>query len=102
MNTIHPGQWRLSRIQLINWGTFNGIVDIPVSRSGFLITGGSGSGKSPLIDAISTVLIPTDRITFNAAAHSETRPGKGRDLVSYIRGAWRTTEDLGTGTVVAH
>lgn len=102
MNTIHPGQWRLSRIQLINWGTFNGIVDIPVSRSGFLITGGSGSGKSTLIDAISTVLIPTDRITFNAAAHSETRPGKGRDLVSYIRGAWRTTEDLGTGTVVAH
>lgn len=87
MNTIHPGQWRLSGIQLINWGTFNGIVDIPVSRSGFLITGGSGSGKSTLIDAISTVLIPTNRIKFNAAAQNETQRGKGRDLVSYIRGA---------------
>ena len=54
---IHPGQWRLSRIQLINWGTFNGTLDVPVSRSGALITGGSGTGKSTLIDAISAVLM---------------------------------------------
>ena len=98
---VHADQWRLSRIQLVNWGTFDGIVDIPVSRRGFLVTGGSGSGKSTLIDAISAVLVPSDRLRFNAAAQHEARRGKGRDLVSYIRGAWRTTEDPDLGMVVA-
>lgn len=99
--TIHPGQFRLSRIQLINWGTFEGSVDIPVAREGFLVTGGSGSGKSTLIDAVSAVLLPGDRVRFNAAAQANTPRGKGRNLVSYIRGAWRSREDHASGTVVA-
>lgn len=98
---IHPGQWRLSRIQLVNWGTFDGVLDVPVSREGFLITGGSGSGKSTLIDAISAVLIPSDRVRFNAAAQHEAKRGRGRDLVSYIRGAWRSREDDATGAVIS-
>ncbi|RSZ63870.1 DNA repair protein [Corynebacterium hylobatis] len=99
--SVHPGQYRLSRIQLINWGTFEGSVDIPVAREGFLITGGSGSGKSTLIDAITAVLLPGDRVRFNAAAQANTPRGKGRNLVSYIRGAWRSREDHASGTVVA-
>ncbi|QGU03453.1 ATP-binding protein [Corynebacterium comes] len=99
--SIHPGQYRLSRIQLINWGTFEGSVDIPVAREGFLVTGGSGSGKSTLIDAVTAVLLPGDRVRFNAAAQANTPRGKGRNLVSYIRGAWRSREDHASGTVVA-
>ncbi|QGU06059.1 Chromosome partition protein Smc [Corynebacterium occultum] len=99
--SIHPGQFRLSRIQLINWGTFDGAVDIPVSREGFLITGGSGSGKSTLIDAVTAVLLPGDRLRFNTAAQLNTQRGRGRNLVSYIRGAWRSREDHATGKVVA-
>lgn len=99
--SIHPGQYRLSRIQLINWGTFEGSLDIPVSREGFLITGGSGSGKSTLIDAITAVLLPGDRVRFNAAAQANTPRGKGRNLVSYVRGAWRSREDHASGQVVA-
>lgn len=99
--TIHPGQYRLSRIQLINWGTFEGSLDIPVTREGFLITGGSGSGKSTLIDAITAVLLPGDRVRFNAAAQANTPRGKGRNLVSYVRGAWRSREDHASGQVVA-
>lgn len=99
--SIHPGQFRLSRIQLINWGTFEGSADIPVAREGLLITGGSGSGKSTLIDAITAVLLPGDRARFNAAAQANTPRGKGRNLVSYIRGAWRSREDHASGTVVA-
>ncbi|MGG6496675.1 UNVERIFIED_CONTAM: AAA family ATPase, partial [Bacteroidetes bacterium 56_B9] len=53
MTNIYPGQYRISRIQLINWGTFHGYFSIPVARKGFLITGGSGSGKSTLLDAMS-------------------------------------------------
>ena len=39
-------QFRLARVQLVNWGTFDGYYDIPVGERGFLITGASGSGKS--------------------------------------------------------
>lgn len=90
---IYPGQFRLSRIQLINWGTFHGTVDIPVAREGFLITGGSGSGKSTMIDAITAVLLPPGKLRFNSAAQANTPRSKGRNLVSYIRGAWRAEED---------
>ena len=99
MTDIHPGQFRLSRIQLVNWGTFHGAVDVPVARQGFLVTGSSGSGKSTLIDAISAVLLPGDRIRFNAAAQTTATRGKGRSLVSYIRGAWRSQEDHASGDI---
>src|SRR5699024_5597468 len=40
-------QWRLSEIQIANWGTFDADIHrIPVSHKGHLITGPSGSGKS--------------------------------------------------------
>ncbi|WP_257016180.1 ATP-binding protein [Rhodococcus sp. ACS1] len=43
---IHPGQRRLARVQVVNWGTLHGHHDLAVARKGFLITGNSGSGKS--------------------------------------------------------
>ena len=55
MNKI-PGQFRLSSIQVYNWGTFSGVHTVPVAREGYLVTGASGSGKSTLIDAVSAVL----------------------------------------------
>lgn len=96
---IHPGQFRLSRIQMVNWGTFSNYVDIPVARKGYLITGMSGSGKSTLIDAISAVLIPPGRVSFNAAAQQQSKRGQGRNIVSYIRGAWKRAEDSSTGEI---
>lgn len=100
-STIHPGQFRLSRIQLVNWGTFDDYVDIPVARRGFLITGGSGSGKSTLLDAMSSVLVPPDRVRYNAAAQQQVKRGYGRNLVSYIRGAWRRRESATTGEITS-
>lgn len=98
---IHPGQFRLSRIQLVNWGTFDNYVDIPVARRGFLVTGASGSGKSTLIDAMSSVLVPPDRVRYNAAAQQQVKRGQGRSLVSYIRGAWRRRENTTTGEITS-
>jgi uncharacterized protein YPO0396 len=83
----HPGQWRLARIELANWGTFNGHHVIDVARKGHLLTGASGSGKSSLLDAIAAVLTP-GRIRFNAAAQDTADRSNDRDLVSYVRGAW--------------
>jgi hypothetical protein len=46
----HNGQWRLARVEMVNWGTFDGYQALPVDRRGLLITGPSGSGKSTLLD----------------------------------------------------
>lgn len=97
---IHPGQFRLARVQVVNWGTLHGHHDVPVARKGFLITGASGSGKSTLIDAISTVLMPGGSVRFNAAAQ-ESAAGSGRNFVSYIRGAWRREADSDTDALTA-
>lgn len=85
---LRPGQHRLTRLQLFNWGTYDGYHDLPIARRGFLITGPSGSGKSTLLDAISTVLVPPSRLTLNAAAQ-----GRGRSVASYIRGAYARGAD---------
>lgn len=96
----HPSQFRLARVQVVNWGTLHGHHDIPIARKGFLITGASGSGKSTLIDAISTVLMPGGSVRFNAAAQ-ESAAGSGRNFVSYIRGAWRREADVDTDSLTA-
>ena len=99
MTNLYPGQFRISRIQLINWGTFHGYFSIPVARKGFLITGGSGSGKSTLLDAMSAVLVPQKDLKFNAASQQDLGRHNGRNLVSYVRGAWRQQENAHTGEI---
>lgn len=93
---IPASQWRLSEIQVANWGTFDGaIYRIPVSREGHLITGPSGSGKSSLLDAISAVLTPDQWLRFNTAAQGSQSRDDRRTLMSYVRGAWsRATDEL--------
>lgn len=89
----HPGQWRLSEIEVVNWGTFDGAHRIDVARKGHLITGASGSGKSSLLDAIAAVLTPERWLRFNAAAQDASSRGTDRGLVSYVRGAWSKEAD---------
>ncbi|MCU1445274.1 ATP-binding protein [Cryobacterium sp.] len=90
---IHVGQWRLARVELLNWGTFGGHHRIDVARKGHLFTGASGSGKSSLLDAIGTVLTPDKWLRFNAAAQDSTSRNDDRTLVSYVRGAWSKEAD---------
>ncbi|WP_454854218.1 ATP-binding protein [Promicromonospora soli] len=104
MNTPHPGQWRLARIEVVNWGTFSGHHVVPVPREGFLLTGHSGSGKSSLVDAVAAVLTPPEQLRFNVAAAgtgATEREAGDRDVVSYARGAWRHRTDESTGEAVA-
>ncbi|MGP5246471.1 ATP-binding protein [Corynebacterium flavescens] len=101
MSDVYPGQFRLSRVQLINWGTFSGYVDMPIARRGHLITGGSGSGKSTLLDAMSSILVPPVKVHFNEAAQQGLRREQGRTLASYIRGAWRRRENAETGGIAS-
>ncbi len=90
---LHPGQWRLSRVEVLNWGTFDGHHVIPIAREGHLITGASGSGKSSLLDAIAVALTPDRWLRLNAAAQEGSSRTGDRSLVSYVRGAWSKEAD---------
>ena len=95
----HPGQWRLNHVQLSNWGTFHGTHDLAISLKGFFLTGGPGTGKSTLLDAVSALLTPPRALHFNAAA-SDAGPRQTknrRTVASYVRGAWAMHYDAATG-----
>lgn len=93
--TVFPGQFRLTRIQVVNWGTFCGYKDLPVDERGVLFTGPSGSGKSTLMDAHSEVLLPYNAKSFNASADLVARGAKqgARNTAAYVRGAWSEGDD---------
>ena len=93
------GQHRLVRLQLVNWGTFQGYVDIPVPRAGLLLTGPSGSGKSSVIDAIGAVLVQPRWLAFNAAAQEGGKGDQERTLATYVRGAYKKAADEVSGEV---
>jgi len=83
--------FRLSRFEVLNWGTFTRRVWTinPDGHNG-LLTGDIGSGKSTLVDAVTTLLVPHHRIVYNKAAGAV---GKERDLYSYIRGEYKSEKD---------
>ncbi len=85
--------FRLRRLELYNWGTFhNRIWVLPLEGRNALLTGEIGSGKSTIVDAINTLLVPPARVAFNRAAGADRRE---RDLRSYVLGyhrSERTTE----------
>lgn len=83
--------FRLQRMELFNWGTFNHHVwNIEPNGHNTLLTGDIGSGKSTLVDAVTTLLVPHHRIVYNKAAGAES---KERTLYSYIRGEYKSEKD---------
>lgn len=94
-------QWRLSRVDLFNWGTFSGEHSFHVPEKGLVITGDSGSGKSSILDAIATVLTPRQKLRYNAAAQDSSARSQDRSLMNYVRGAWRRTDALDTDEIVS-
>ncbi len=98
--TIPKEQFRMSQLQVFNWGTFSNLHDIPIAKRGFLFVGHSGTGKSTLLDAFSTLLIPPRWIDFNAAAQGADKSSRDRSLVTYVRGAWAEQKDDESGEIV--
>ena len=85
-----PG-FRLERFEVLNWGTFDQhIWRIATNGENALLTGDIGSGKSTLVDALTTLLVPAHRVIFNKAAGAESRE---RSLASYVRGYYKSEKD---------
>jgi len=88
--------FRLSRLEVLNWGTFDQQVwAFDADGSNGLLTGDIGSGKSTLVDAITTLLLPANRISYNKAAGALTRE---RDLRSYVLGHYKSERNEATGS----
>jgi uncharacterized protein YPO0396 len=93
--TDHRSGFRLARLELYNWGTFDQRVWMlsPDGRNA-LVTGDIGSGKSTIVDAVTTLLLPAHKIAYNKAAGAETRE---RSLRSYMLGHYKSERNEITG-----
>jgi uncharacterized protein YPO0396 len=80
--------FRLKRFEIYNWGTFHRRVwNIVPDGKNILVTGDIGSGKSTLVDAITTLMVPPQKIAYNKAAGAETRE---RSLRTYVLGYYKS------------
>ena len=84
---VRPGV-RLHAVEIYNWGTFDKhIWRLDLGGDNALLTGDIGSGKSTLVDAITSLLVPAHRIAFNKAAGAGSVE---RDLRSYVLGHYKS------------
>lgn len=87
--------FRLRRLEVLNWGTFDRRVwRYELDGSNGLLTGDIGSGKSTLVDAVTTLLVPAHRVAYNKAAGADTRE---RSLRSYVLGHYKSERNETTG-----
>lgn len=87
--------FRLARLEVFNWGTFDKRVwTLALDGRNGLLTGDIGSGKSTLVDAITTLLIPAQRIAYNKAAGADARE---RSLRSYVLGHYKSERNETSG-----
>lgn len=93
-------QWRLDSLQVFNWGGYEGPRSMRFDEDMTLITGGSGVGKSTLLDAYLALMMST-AVPFNNASNDSgggrARGEQQRSISSYVRGKYETTRDEATG-----
>ncbi|MGH8807469.1 MAG: ATP-binding protein, partial [Noviherbaspirillum sp.] len=88
--------YRLQRLEVFNWGTFDGRVwTLHADGRNALLTGDIGSGKSTLVDAVTTLLVPAHRIAYNKAAGADARE---RSLRSYVLGHYKSERNELSGS----
>jgi uncharacterized protein YPO0396 len=87
--------YRLQHAEVFNWGTFDSQVwRFTPSTDTALLTGDIGSGKSTIVDALTTLLVPSHKAAYNKAAGAEARE---RTLRSYVEGHYKSERNEATG-----
>ena len=80
--------FRLHHFEVFNWGTFDERVwRLHPGGDNILLTGDIGSGKSTLVDALTTLLVPAQKIAYNKAAGADARE---RSLRTYVLGHYKS------------
>lgn len=92
MNPAEAG-FRLQRMELWNWGTFDEhIYSIEPGGENSLLTGANGSGKTTFVHALLTLLAAERRMrSFNMSAEGKTKNERTEE--SYVLGEYGLTED---------
>ncbi|MBP2436208.1 uncharacterized protein YPO0396 [Microbacterium amylolyticum] len=82
-------QWVAEELQLVNWGGYDGAHRVRFAPSATLLVGGSGTGKSTLMDAYIALMMP-HTTPFNGASNGgvtgRARGEDQRNILSYSRG----------------
>lgn len=79
--------YRLINLEVLNWGTFDGAIQhMALDGHGCLLTGENGTGKSTLIDAFLSLLVPNKRRSYNMSSGSSRRE---RNETTYVLGAFQ-------------
>lgn len=90
--------YRLSYMEIFNWGTFNKrIYRIAPDGNNSLLTGANASGKSTLIDALLTLLVPTKKDRFYNQSSGNERKGD-RTEETYVLGNYGNIQAEGEVT----
>ncbi|MCV7152101.1 ATP-binding protein [Mycolicibacterium pyrenivorans] len=91
-----PGAgYRLQYAEVYNWGTFDDHAwRFTPGTDTALLTGDIGSGKSTIVDALTTLLVPAHKAAYNKAAGADA---KERTLRSYVEGHYKSERNESTG-----
>lgn len=84
--------FRLNYMQIYNWGTFDEkIYTILPETQSSLLTGANGSGKTTIVDALLTLLVPGNQRFYNQSSGAEKK--KERTEESYVEGHFGRVQD---------
>ncbi len=98
--TTNPGTsgYRLSYMEILNWGTFhNNVYRIHPQGNNSLLTGANASGKSTLIDALLTLLVPAKKDRFYNQSSGNEKKGD-RTEETYVLGNYGNMQSEGEAT----
>jgi uncharacterized protein YPO0396 len=85
-------QFRIERVQVLNWGGYAGLQVMSMGRTSTAILGPSGRGKSTLLDAMASVIMPNPQ-EFNQAARDDKGSRRERTVYTYARGLTVSRQD---------
>ena len=88
--------YRLHELSVLNWGTFhNNVYTMRPDGRTAMVTGRNGSGKSTIVDALLTLLVPNRVRNYNVA--SSQAGSRERNERDYVLGAYSEIHDATTG-----
>ncbi|HJY58067.1 MAG TPA: ATP-binding protein, partial [Streptosporangiaceae bacterium] len=92
MNAVPAEQYRIEQVQILNWGGYADLQVMRTGRTSTAVLGPSGRGKSTLLDAMASVIMPNPQ-EFNQAARDDKGGKRERTVYTYARGLTASHQD---------